>query len=76
MSGITTIFPDLPGWSFDLDEVSAGVYLVKGVDEAGRSVVARGTDPESVLEQCRESAAKMQVKIAGRLAAPEPSPRR
>jgi len=42
-------------WTFDADEVSAGVYRVRGADEMGRSVEAIGTDPDALLEQCKKS---------------------
>jgi hypothetical protein len=45
----------LTGWSFSLEEVSAGVYRGMGVDEAGRSVEMSGTDPDAVLEDCRRA---------------------
>ena len=35
-------FKELPGWSFAIDEVSAGVYRVLGRDLAGRTVEATG----------------------------------
>lgn len=54
-------FPELPGWAFEVDEVSAGVYRVRGVDEAGRSVESTGTDPEALLASCRSSAGKMRA---------------
>lgn len=61
MSGIRRTFADLPGWTFEIDEVSAGVYSVRGVDEVGRSIAATGTDPDAVLSECRQSAAKIQA---------------
>lgn len=60
MSGLVRTFEELPGWTFNIDEVSAGVFHVKGVDEAGRSVEATGTDPDALLEDCRRLAAKMR----------------
>lgn len=36
-------------WAFDVTEVSAGVYHVKGRDKAGRCVEVTGTDPHDVL---------------------------
>jgi hypothetical protein len=47
---------DLTNWSFSTEEVSAGVWRVKGLDLAGRSVEATGTDPEAILEECKQSA--------------------
>ena len=61
MSEITRTFRELPDWTFDVDEVSASVYRVRGVDKAGRNVEAIGTDPDELLVDCRRSAAKMQV---------------
>jgi len=48
-------FPELPGWRFNVDEVSAGVYRVCGVDKSGRSVETTGTDAEEAIEWCRSA---------------------
>ena len=61
MSGLRRTFPELPRWTFEIDEVSAGVFHVRGVDQAGRSVEASGTDPDTLLDECRESAAQIQA---------------
>lgn len=53
-------FPELPGWTFDVDEVSASVFRAVGVDEAGRSVQATGIDPDQLLEDCRRAAMAMR----------------
>jgi hypothetical protein len=47
---------DLTNWSFSAEEISAGVWRVRGLDQAGRSVEATGTDPEATLEKCKSSA--------------------
>ena len=52
-------FEDVPGWEFTVDEVSAGVYEVFGVDEAGRSVRVYGQDPDELLRRCHEQAVEM-----------------
>ena len=31
-------FPDVPGWTFEIDEVSANVYEVKGTDSVGHKL--------------------------------------
>lgn len=49
-------FPDLPGWQFEMDEVSAGVYEVTARHRAGHCVSARDTDLEAALQQCRRDA--------------------
>ena len=66
MSGVKRTFPELPGWTFDLDEISAGVYRVRGVDEAGRSVEATGTDPDALVDECRKSAVKIRDMVPRR----------
>lgn len=60
MTGLIRTFEDLPGWTFEIDEISAGVFRVRGVDEAGRSVEATGTDPDALLRDCQRSAAELQ----------------
>jgi hypothetical protein len=49
-------FPELPKWTFDIDEVSAGVYRVIGTHLNGHNVQVEGIDPEKLLEECRNSA--------------------
>lgn len=52
-------FPDLPGWIFYTDELSAGAYRVGGMDRSGRRVDVTGSDPEGLLEDCRRWAARV-----------------
>jgi hypothetical protein len=52
-------FEELPGWEFEVDEVSAGVYKVKGKDEKGRNVETVGTDLDSLIDKCKKYA--MQI---------------
>jgi hypothetical protein len=49
-------FKELPGWTFEIDEVSANVYQVKGHDEVGRAVERTGTDIDTILEECKKYA--------------------
>jgi hypothetical protein len=42
----------LPGWFFRIEERSAGVYEVEGVDLRRRSVRSEGSDPDRVLKEC------------------------
>jgi hypothetical protein len=58
---MTRTFPDLPDWSFDADEVSAGVYRAFGRGRAGRNVEATGIDPETLIEKCRRAALQMMA---------------
>jgi hypothetical protein len=59
-------FEELPGWRFDADEVSAGVYKANGVDRQGRNVEAMGTDPDALIEKCRQSALQIMEAERGK----------
>ncbi len=52
-------FQELPGWLFDADEVSAGVYTAVGRDGAGRKVEITGLDPDALIERCKQAAIQM-----------------
>jgi hypothetical protein len=56
---MTDMLPDLPDWSFEADEVSAGVYRAFGRDRAGRSVEAIGLDPDELIEKCKQKALQL-----------------
>jgi hypothetical protein len=66
MTGILKTFPELPEWTFDIDEISAGVYRVRGVDNVGRSVEASGTDEDALLDECKKSASRMRGDVPRR----------
>jgi hypothetical protein len=53
-----TAFPDLPDWTFETKEVSAGVYEITGINTAGHRVSAKGTELEldRLIEQCKKEA--------------------
>ncbi len=55
-------FPELPGWSFDADEVSAGVYRAFGRDRAGRNVEVTGIDTDALIEKCKQAALQMMAR--------------
>jgi hypothetical protein len=55
-------FPELPDWSFDADEVSAGLYRAFGHDRSGRNVEASGLDPEALIEKCRKAALEIMAE--------------
>ncbi len=59
-------FPELPGWAFEVEEVSFGVFRVSGHDVDGRSIVRTGTDPDGLLEVTR---------LEARDIAPAPQPK-
>jgi len=51
---------ELQSWSFHVEEVSAGVYQVIGVDTKGRRVEKKGSDPDTLLEDCKRAAAEIE----------------
>lgn len=55
----------LSGWSFEVDEVSAGVYKVRGTDQAGRHVESTGTDPDAMLLECKKAALRIVQSAHG-----------
>ena len=52
-------FEELPGWIFEMEEVSAGVYEVTGTDSYGRRVQSKGTDLDRLVDECREYASRL-----------------
>jgi hypothetical protein len=60
-------FSELPGWSFDADEVSAGVFKAVGRDRSGRTVETTGFDPEILIERCKQAALEMMLRESERL---------
>jgi hypothetical protein len=59
-------FPELPDWSFSVEEVSAGVYEVTGTDTMGRRVQAKGTDPDALLAESRRDAETLAAQVPTR----------
>jgi hypothetical protein len=57
-------FPELEGWSFEVLEVSVGVYRVIGRDEGGRLIDAIGFEPDALIAQCRHAASQMNIPAA------------
>lgn len=56
---MTKTYPNLPEWTFTMEEVSAGMYEVSGRDKKGHLVSAKGTDLDVLLEDCRMQAKKI-----------------
>lgn len=52
----------LPGWTFSMDEVSAGVWRVRGWHLDGRSVERTGTEESLLLKECVEDAKRLMGK--------------
>jgi hypothetical protein len=57
-------FPDLPGWTFEMEEVSASVYEVVGRDQSGHCVTSKGVDPDKALDECKKEARRTFLKGA------------
>lgn len=55
---------DGTGWTFTVEEVSMGVYLVTAIDRAGRCVQMTGADPDELLEQARAAACEINADVA------------
>jgi hypothetical protein len=51
---VTKEYSDLPGWIFELEEVSNGVYQVTGRDLFSTEVSCKGIDLDKVIAECRE----------------------
>lgn len=49
-------YPELPNWTFELDEVSAGVYEVVARDNFGHEISEKGIDVVKIIESCRRQA--------------------
>lgn len=63
---MTREFPELPGWRFTVQEVSAGCYRAEGRDDQGHQVGAMGTDSEAVLDQCKRYAVDAANPVTSR----------
>ena len=50
----------LKGWYFKIEELSAGVYAVEGIDLSGRKVSRQGTDSDGILAMCLDDAKQMK----------------
>ncbi len=53
----------IPHWEVNIDEVSAGVYRLRAKHELGLNIDLTGFDSEKLLEQAKESAAKMEQEL-------------
>lgn len=49
-------FVELPGWAFEVDEKSSGVYEAIGRSKNGATVVATASDPHEAIAGCMRSA--------------------
>ncbi len=52
-------FPEVPGWSFEIEEQPAGVFHITATENGGRTFDMKGTDRDALLSECREEAAAL-----------------
>lgn len=52
-------FPELPGWSFEIEDLPPGGYRVTATAKSGRTFETRGTDYEALLAECRQEVAAL-----------------
>ena len=55
------VYPELPDWTFDVNEVSAGVYEVLGRSSRGQTVNAKGTDVYALINECKQRASDLST---------------
>ncbi len=48
------VFPDNPGWSVEIEEVSANVFRVRLLGPRGPSMELTGANPDELIEECRQ----------------------
>jgi hypothetical protein len=53
---------ELPGWTFDVDELSANVFNVIARDSAGVRFEKSGTDADALLEEAEQYARKVTAE--------------
>jgi hypothetical protein len=54
---------DLPGWTFEGDELSTGVFRVVGRDRYGHTVERNGIDPDELIRECIHDAKHIEKQI-------------
>lgn len=54
---------DLPGWTFEVEELSASVFRVIGRDQSGHTVERKGIDPDELIRECIQDAKHIEKQI-------------
>jgi hypothetical protein len=49
-------FDNLPGWNFEVREISAGVFKATASDRLGRNIEQTGINPDVLLDECKKYA--------------------
>jgi hypothetical protein len=52
-------FPELPGWSFEIEELPTGGFRITATATSGRTFETNGTDCEALLAECRQEIAAL-----------------
>lgn len=56
---------DLPGWTFEIQELASNSYEVIGFDHEGHRIHERGPDVEALIGQVREAAKRIAQAASG-----------
>jgi hypothetical protein len=58
---MTVILDGLPDWAFDADEVSMGVYRIRGTHRLGWTIELTAESEEALISTARKAANEMAV---------------
>jgi len=54
---------DLPNWTLDIEERSAGVYKLRALHDLGASIELSGTDPDELIQRVRKDALELERNL-------------
>jgi hypothetical protein len=63
---MTLTLNDLPDWTFDADEVSMGVYRVRGRHRLGWTIELTAESEEALISSARKAAQEVAVRNAAK----------
>jgi hypothetical protein len=53
------------GWCFEIEEISMGAYRLRAKHSSGANIELNGLDPDALIENARDAAQSMNVRIIG-----------
>jgi hypothetical protein len=53
----------IPHWKFEIEEISAGAYRLRGTHSSGASIDLAGTDPDSLREATKKRALAIEQEL-------------
>jgi hypothetical protein len=53
----------IPSWQFEIEEVSVGVYRLRGTHSSAASIDLTGSDPESLVETGKQRALSIEKEL-------------